>query len=160
MWKIEVRNNSRYLPDYPDDKLSFYNITHEGNIKVGVKAIEDFQRSTTTCNLEQRVGEQHERFLKFQMWNCITRVISDHKRILNDGRLTAFERCIPVGLYYREICRDSPHIRETIHQETERQKAKQDLTSVHHTEANFNLILSLPCGIAYSNLFSETHINL
>ncbi len=113
MWRIEVGNNSRYLPDYPDDKLLFHNITH---IKMGVKAMEDFQRSTATCYLEQRVGEHHERFLKFQMWNCITRMISDHKKILNDGHLAAFERCIPVGFYYWEICRDSPHIRETIHQ--------------------------------------------
>ncbi len=48
MWKTEVRRSYRYVPDYRDDKLTRYHITHDGNIKVGVKAREDFNRSTTT----------------------------------------------------------------------------------------------------------------
>jgi hypothetical protein len=41
MWKTEVRRSSRY------------HITHDGNIKVGVKARDDFNRSTITWGYHQ-----------------------------------------------------------------------------------------------------------
>jgi hypothetical protein len=108
MWKAEVRRSSRYVPDYQDDKLNRHRITHDGNIKVGVKTRDDFNRSTTTWGYHQKVEEQHVGFIKFQQRNYIPRVVSNYWRILNDPPLAAFERCIPVSLYYWEICRDSP----------------------------------------------------
>jgi hypothetical protein len=99
MWKMERRRSSRYLPDYSGaDKLTRYHITHEGNIKVGVKARVDFNRSTTTWDYMQKVENQHEGYIKFQQGNYIPRVVSNYWRILNDPPLAAFERCIPENL--------------------------------------------------------------
>jgi hypothetical protein len=105
IWKTEVRRSSRYVPDYRDDKLTRHHITHDGNIKVGVKTRDDFNRSTTTWGYYQKVEEQHEGFCKFQQRNNI---VTNHWTILNDPPRAAFERCIPVSLYYLEICKDSP----------------------------------------------------
>jgi hypothetical protein len=108
MWKAEVRRSSRYVPDYHESKLQRYNLTHDGNIKVGVKARDEFNRTTTTLTYFQKVEERHEGYIKFQQRNYIPRIVSKYWRILNDPPLAAFERCIPISLYYWEICRDSP----------------------------------------------------
>ncbi len=115
MWKAEVRRGSRYVPDYSGDKLTKYHITHDGNIKVGVKAMGDFNRSTTTWDYERKVEDQHEGFIKFQQRNYIPRVVSNYWRILNNPSLASFERYIPVYLYYWEICRDSPGYMQPAH---------------------------------------------
>jgi hypothetical protein len=108
MWKTEVRRSSRYVPDYCDDKLAKHHITHDGNIKVGVKARDDFNRSTITWSYHQKVEEQHEGYCKFQQRNYIPRTVTNYWTILNDPSRAAFERCIPVSFSYLEICKDSP----------------------------------------------------
>jgi hypothetical protein len=108
MWKTEVRRSSRYVPDYCDNKLARHHITHDGNIKVGVKARDDFNRSTITWGYHRKVEEQHEGYGKFQQRNYIPRTVNNYWTILNDPPRAAFERCIPVSFYYLEICKDSP----------------------------------------------------
>jgi hypothetical protein len=108
MWKAQVRKGSRYVPDYHESKLQRYSITHEGNIKVGVRAKEDFNRSTATFTYFQKVEERHEGYIMFQRRNYIPRRITNYWRILNDPPLAALERCVPVSHYYSEICEDSP----------------------------------------------------
>jgi hypothetical protein len=40
LWKRKVRKFQRYIPDYSDDKAAIsHRISHDGNIRVGVKAI-------------------------------------------------------------------------------------------------------------------------
>ena len=108
MWKTEVKRSSRYVPDYCESKLAKHHITHDGNIKVGVKARDDFHRSTTTWGYHRKVEEQHEGYCKFQQRNYIPRTVNNYWTILNDPPRAAYERCIPVSLYYLEICKDSP----------------------------------------------------
>jgi hypothetical protein len=106
MWKAQVRKGSRYVPDYHESKLQRYSITHEGNIKVGVKAKEDFSRSTAAFTYFQKVEERHEGYVMFQRRNYIPRTITNYWRILNDPPLAALERCVPVSLHYSEVCVD------------------------------------------------------
>ena len=108
MWKTEVKRSSRYVPDYCENKLAKHHITHDGNIKVGVKARDDFHRSTTTWGYHRKVEEQHEGYCKFQQRNYIPRTVNNYWTILNDPPRAAYERCIPVSFYYLEICKDSP----------------------------------------------------
>jgi hypothetical protein len=42
------------IPDYPVDKTTYYNITHDGNIKVGRKALEAFRRISKDWTNEER----------------------------------------------------------------------------------------------------------
>jgi hypothetical protein len=98
MWKAQVRKGSTYVPDYHESKLQKYSITHEGNIKVGVKAKEDFNRSTVSFTYFQRVEERHEGYIMFQRRNYIPRTVTNYWRILNDPPLAALERCVPVSL--------------------------------------------------------------
>jgi hypothetical protein len=103
-----VRLDSRYVPDYHESKLQRYSITHESNIKVGVKAKESFIRSTASFTYHQKVEERHVGYVMFQRRNYIPGTVTNYWRILNDPPLAALERCIPVSLYYAEIYKDSP----------------------------------------------------
>jgi hypothetical protein len=73
-----------------------------------VKAKEDFIRSTASFTYHQKVEERHEGYVMFQRRNYIPGTVTNYWRILNDPPLAALERCIPVSLYYAEICKDSP----------------------------------------------------
>jgi hypothetical protein len=96
MRKAEVKRSFRYdVPDYLDDKLTRYRIMHDGNIKVGVKARDDFNRSTTTWSYNQKVEDQHEGYIKFQQRNYIPRVVSNYWRILNDPPLCSVRKVHP-----------------------------------------------------------------
>jgi hypothetical protein len=108
LWKAQVRLGSRYFPDYHESKLQRYNITHEGNIKVGVKAKENFNLTTASCTYHQKVEERHVGYVMFQKRNYIPGTVTNYWRILNDPPLAALERCVPVSLYYAEVCKDSP----------------------------------------------------
>jgi hypothetical protein len=102
LWKMELREKGRYVPDYPEAKASYYKIFHESNLKISMKASEVFN---------QMVKDLHDDYYKHQLRNHIPRVIGDYKMILNDPKMAAFSRCVPVDLYYRMTAIDSPGYR-------------------------------------------------
>ncbi len=95
-----MRKNKRYAPDYSDVKASHHRITHDGNLKVGMSAIKDFGIRSRNWNYEERPKEDlHDEFYKYHLRNYIPRVVAYYRRILNDPKMTAYTRCIPVDHY-------------------------------------------------------------
>jgi hypothetical protein len=96
--------------------------------------MDNFHRSTTTWDFESKVEERHEAFVKFQQWNYILRVVSNYWRILNHPPLA---RCVPVSLYYWEICRDSPgYIPPAHHKYPFGGNSSRDKSSNHRSSRN------------------------
>jgi hypothetical protein len=114
LWKREVRKFQRYAPDYYDDKAASHRISHDGNIRVGVRAIKDFVRISNTWNYEEGVSDLHDEYHKYHLRNYIPRVVGEYRKILNSPKLAAYTRCIPVDCYYEEILRDTPGFKHQI----------------------------------------------
>ena len=108
LWKREVRKFQRYVPDYSDDKAAGHRISHDGNIRVGVRATKDFVRIANSWSYEDGVNDLHDEYHKYHLRNYIPRVVGEYKKILNSPKMAAYTRCIPVDCYYEEILKDSP----------------------------------------------------
>ncbi len=108
LWKREVRKSQRYVPDYSDDKAAGHRISHDGNIRVGVRATKDFVRMANSWSYEDGVNDLHDEYHKYHLRNYIPRVVGEYKKILNSPKMAAYTRCIPVDCYYEEILKDTP----------------------------------------------------
>ncbi len=108
LWKKEVRKFQRYVPDYSDDKAASHRISHDGNIRVGVRATKDFVRIANSWSYEDGVNNLHDEYHKYPLRNYIPRVVGEYRKILNSPKLAAYTRCIPVDCYYKEILKDTP----------------------------------------------------
>jgi hypothetical protein len=97
-----------YVPDYSDDKAAGHRISHDGNIRVGVKATKDFVRIANSWSYEDGVNDLHDEYHKYHLRNYIPRVVGEYRKILNSPKLAAYTRCIPVDCYYEEILKDTP----------------------------------------------------
>jgi len=112
LWKRELRYNKRYLPDYSDQKADYHRTSHDGNIKVGMKAFKDFFHKSQEWTYQQGVNDLHDDFHKYHLRNHIPRVVGDYWKILNNPKMAAYTRCIPVDCYYEEVLRDTPGFKQ------------------------------------------------
>jgi hypothetical protein len=112
LWKREVHSNQRYVPDYSDQKAEYHRTSHDGNIKVGMKAFRDFFQKPQEWTYQEGVNHLHEDFHKYHLRNHIPRVVGEHWKILNNPKSAAYMRCIPVDCYYEEILRDTPGFKQ------------------------------------------------
>jgi hypothetical protein len=139
LWKREVRRNQRYVPDYTDDKAASHRISHDGNIKVGMRAVKDFVNRSQNWNYEEGTRDLHDDFHKYHLRNYIPRVVGEYRKILNSPRMAAYTRCIPVDCYYEEILRDPPGFKP---QALPRYRARSTSTNgksakaTHHTSSH------------------------
>ncbi len=76
-----MRRNKRYVPDYPADKASYYRVTHDGNMKVGMKALKAFGVISKDWNYEERTKDLHDEFHKYHPRNYIPRVVADYRKM-------------------------------------------------------------------------------
>ncbi len=119
LWKRELRKRQQYVPDYPEDKATYIRITHSANIKISMRALDLFNISTERWNYEERANDLHNEFDKFQLRNHM-RGVACYRKILNDPKMAAFERCVPLEIYCEEIAKIlpvlDPHISHAITQ--------------------------------------------
>jgi hypothetical protein len=112
LWKRELRYNKRYLPEYSNQKLDYHRTSHDGNIKVGMKAFKDFYHKSQEWTYQQGVNDLHDDFHKYHLRNHIPRVVGDYWKILNNPKMASYMRCIPVDCYYEEVLRDTPGFKQ------------------------------------------------
>jgi hypothetical protein len=72
-----------------------------------------FGKLTDRWGYERCVVEPQDDFEKFHLRNHIPRVVTSYWIILNEPRMTAFQRCIPFRHYYDGIAQDSPGFQPT-----------------------------------------------
>jgi hypothetical protein len=112
LWKREVRRFQRYVPDYSDNKAAGHRISHDGNIRVGMRALKGFVHISNNWSYEEGISDLHDEYHKYHLRNYIPRVVGEYRRILNSPKLAAYTRCIPVDCYYEEILRDTPGFKQ------------------------------------------------
>ena len=139
LWKREVRKAQRYVPDYSDDKAAGHRISHDGNIRVGVRATKDFVRISNSWSYEEGVNDLHDEYHKYHLRNYIPRVVGEYKKILNSPKMAAYTRCIPVDSYYGEILKDTPGFK---HQALPRFRARSKSPSRRTERATQNTLSS------------------
>jgi hypothetical protein len=86
LWKREVRKFQRYVPDYSDDKAASHRISHDGKIRVGVRATKDFVRIANSWSYEEGVNDLHDEYHKYHLRNYIPRVVGEYRKILNSPK--------------------------------------------------------------------------
>ncbi len=109
-----MRYNKRYFPDYSDQKADYHRTSHDGNIKVGMKALRDFFQRSQEWTYQEGVSDLHDDFHKYHLPNHIPRVVGDYWKILNEPKSAAYMRCIPVDYYYEEVLRDTPGFKQAL----------------------------------------------
>ncbi len=92
LWKREVRKFQRYVPDYTDNKAAGHRISHDGNIRVGMRALKDFVRISYNWGYEEGVSDLHDEYHKYHLRNYIPRVVGEYRRILNSSKMAAYTR--------------------------------------------------------------------
>ena len=137
LWKREVRKCQRYVPDYSDDKAAGHRISHDGNIRIGVRATKDFVRISNSWSYEEGVNDLHDEYHKYHLRNYIPRVVGEYKKILNSPKMAAYTRCIPVDCYYEEILKDTPGFK---HQALPRFRARSKSPSRRTERATQNTL--------------------
>ncbi len=79
LWKREVRDHQRYIPDYYSDrKAEYHRTSHDGNIKVGMKALRDFFQKSQEWTYQEGVSDLHEDFHNYHLRNHIPRVVCEY----------------------------------------------------------------------------------
>jgi hypothetical protein len=140
LWKREVRKAQRYVPDYSDDKAAGHRISHDGNIRVGVRATKDFVRIANSWSYEDGVNDLHDEYHKYHLRNYIPRVVGEYRKILNSPKMAAYTRCIPVDCYYEEILKDTPGFK---HQALPRFRARSKSPSRRTERATQNTLSNI-----------------
>jgi hypothetical protein len=112
LWKRELRYNKRYLPDYSDQKADYHRTSHDGNIRVDMKAFKDFFHRSQEWTYQEGVNDLHDDFHNYHLRNHIPRVVDDYRKISNNPKMAAYTRRIPVDCYYEEVLRDTPGFRQ------------------------------------------------
>ncbi len=115
LWKREVRRFQRYVPDNSDNKAASHRISHDGNIRVGMRALKDFVHISQNWTYdEEGISDLHDEYHNYHLRNYIPRVLGEYRKILNSPKLAAYTRCIPVDCYYEEILRDTPGFKQQV----------------------------------------------
>jgi hypothetical protein len=96
LWKREVRRFQRYVPDYFDNKAAGHRISHDGNIRVGMRALKDFVHISHNWSYEEGISDLHDEYHNYHLRNYIPRVLGEYWKNLNSSKLAAYTRCIPV----------------------------------------------------------------
>ncbi len=139
LWKLELRKRERYFPDYPEGKAQHFHITHEANMKICVRAMDLFAKLTDRWDYNRCLHESQDDFEKFHLRNHIPRVVSNYWVILNEPRLAAFQRCIPLRHYYDEIAQDSPGFQPTALPRHHPLRIAAERNSNSHHSTQFNI---------------------
>jgi hypothetical protein len=71
-------------------------------------AFKDFYQRSQEWTYQEGVGDLHDKFHKYHLRNHIPRVLGDYWKILNNPKMAAYMRCVPVDCYYEELLRDTP----------------------------------------------------
>ncbi len=61
-----------------------------------MRATKDFGRIANSWSYEDGVNDLHDEYHKYHLRNYIPRVVSEYKKILNNPKLAAYTRCIPI----------------------------------------------------------------
>ncbi len=89
LWKRELRRRGRYVPYYSPEKLAYYQIEHERNIRFCMSGYEHFRKLTRNTGYSAWVAEEHDEYERLQTRNHIPREIGEYKNIINDP----WDRC-------------------------------------------------------------------
>ncbi len=138
LWKLELRKRERYVPDYPEDKAFHFHITHEANMKICVRAMDLFGKLTDRWDYNRCLHESQDDFEKFHLRNHIPRVVSNYWVILNEPRLAAFQRCIPLRHFYDESAQNTPGFQPTALPRHHPLRIAAERNSNSHNSMQFN----------------------
>jgi hypothetical protein len=130
LWKRELRRRGRYVPDHSPEKLAYYQIEHERNIRFCMLGYEHFRKLTRNRGYSAWVAEEHDEYERLQTRNHVPREIGEYKDIINDPGTAAFVRCIPLDFYYYEIASDTEGFKS--HSQLRKIVQRKGKTSHHH----------------------------
>ncbi len=107
-------------------------------MKICIRAMDLFGKLTDRWDYNRCLHESQDDIEKFHLRNHIPRVASDYWVILNEPRLAAFQRCIPLRHFYDEIAQDSPGFQPTALPRHHPLRIAAERNSSSHNSMQFN----------------------